>query len=159
MSLTQKRLKEVMSYDPATGKFVWLINRTNGVKAGDVVGCLDSKGYLVTAVDGKRHQLHRLAFLYMNGEFPPALVDHLNRTPSDNRWINIRAADYSTNGQNRKLDARNSSGVTGVKQNNRGSWTATAGHKGKVHFLGQYSDFFEAVCARKSGENKIWRNV
>jgi hypothetical protein len=154
MKLTQGRLKEVMSYEPNTGVFLWLIDRTNGVKAGDIVGCIESKGYKVTSIDGEAHKLHRLAFFYMTGEMPFLDVDHINGITSDNRWGNLRLVSVSENGKNRRLDKRSTSGISGV-YHHRSGWVARINSNGVRHRIGVYRDFFEACCARKSAELKL----
>src|SRR4029077_7435541 len=40
---------------------------------------------------------HRLAFLWVNGEWPREEVDHVNRVKDDNRWANLREATRSEN--------------------------------------------------------------
>lgn len=68
--LTQKRLREVLSYDPATGIFRWTITRGANAKAGFVAGSPDVKGYLRIMIDGVTYKSHRLAWLYVYGERP-----------------------------------------------------------------------------------------
>ena len=70
MALTQSRLKEVLSYDPDSGKFTWKINR-GSMKAGSVAGYLDSSnGYICIRLDGKLYKAHRLAWFYTHGYDP-----------------------------------------------------------------------------------------
>jgi len=116
--LTQARLKELLHYDPKTGEFTWLVDRTNGRKAGDAAGSL-REGYRTIGVDGTQYYSHRLAVLYMTGAWPDAglHVDHINREKHDNRWENLRVVSRSKNMRNREC-------FSGVYQNNRGRWSA-----------------------------------
>ena len=85
--LTQKRLREVLHYDPATGIFTW----TKGKRRGKVAGTThDKRGFLKVAIDNERHQLHRLAWLWMTGLHTPWSIEHVNGDHSDNRWGNLR---------------------------------------------------------------------
>jgi len=59
--LTQGRLKELLSYNPDSGKFVWEINRRGPVKVGLIAGTLNSQGYIQIVVDGRNYKAHRLA--------------------------------------------------------------------------------------------------
>src|SRR6185437_14856888 len=67
--LTQARLKELLDYDPVTGIFVWKSDRPR-VKRGDVAGGPDAWGYVKIGVDGLLFPAHRLAWLWVYGEFP-----------------------------------------------------------------------------------------
>lgn len=97
--LTQSRLKELLNYDPLTGQFTRAVPRA-GFQTGSPVGAVDSYGYLVIRVDGKPYKAHRLAFLWMTGEFPSNQVDHKNRHKGDNSWSNLRDANPSNNRAN-----------------------------------------------------------
>lgn len=44
--------------------------------------------------------------------------------------------------------------LSGVSKKN-GAWAATINHRGKSYYLGRRQSFFEAVCLRKSAENKF----
>lgn len=81
--LTQKRLYEVLDYDPASGTFIWI----NGSRKGKVAGTRqDNRGFMKVSIDGRRHLLHRLAWLWMTGAMPRANLAHLNGHHGDNRW-------------------------------------------------------------------------
>ena len=80
--LTAKRLREVLSYDPDTGVWTWLISTGRRVRAGDQAGTKRKRhGRWRISIDGCYYASARLAFLYMTGKWPPHLVDHVDRDP------------------------------------------------------------------------------
>jgi hypothetical protein len=81
--LTQERLKELFNYDPVTGFFTRLKRTSSNTIIGEKVGG-NINGYLRVSIDNKFYLLHRLAFLYMEGEFPIEFVDHIDGCGSNN---------------------------------------------------------------------------
>lgn len=112
---TQEQIKRALKYDPETGVFTWLISPSNRAKKGSVAGFMNDAGYWMIGIDNVRYRAHRLAWLYMTGEWPERKIDHENTIRSDNRWANIRLADDSQNVCNQALRADNTSGVKGVR--------------------------------------------
>lgn len=113
-SLTAARLRELLHYDPATGIFS---RRTTfrQWKAGAPVGSTMVKGYTAVWADGRHYSAHRLAWLYVHGEWPAEQIDHRNGDKADNRIANLRVVTGSVNQQNRiKCQANNSTGMLGV---------------------------------------------
>lgn len=107
--ITQTRLREVMHYEPETGEFTRLSGRRYGP-----VGTVTEKGYLRISVLGELHYAQRLAFLYMTGEWPTAIADHENGNPLDNRWENLRDADFSSSVANTIVRSTSSNSIKGV---------------------------------------------
>lgn len=85
--LTQKRLKELLKYNPDSGAFRWRVSWT---RTRLPAGCIHSDGYRRIEIDGRRYLASRLAWLYMKGRMPENFVDHINRIRDDNRWANLR---------------------------------------------------------------------
>ncbi|MES2432986.1 MAG: HNH endonuclease [Pseudomonadota bacterium] len=85
--LTQKRLREVLNYDPPTGIFTFAKGRRKGTVAGTKH---DDRGFRKVAIDGERHLLHRLAWLWMTGVMPRWNIEHRDRDRTNNRWSNLR---------------------------------------------------------------------
>jgi len=140
--LTAERLRELFAYDPATGQFTRL------VKGGKrKVGSVHSAGYVQMRVNREDHLAHRLAWLYMTGEWPADEIDHKNRVRSDNRWLNLRCADRSANSQNTAIRTDNAAGIRGVYWcEQRQKWCADIQAAGRRHRLGRF-DTQEAAAA------------
>jgi hypothetical protein len=124
-TLTQERLKEVLNYCPESGVFVWIGKTAGQRKFGNVAGTTSVSGYRDIKVDGTLFRAHRLAWLYVYGEFPPDQIDHINREKADNRLVNLRAVTQSENQHNSNLKITNKSGFKGVcyHKNNK-KWCA-----------------------------------
>jgi hypothetical protein len=122
--LTQEALKRLMSYNPETGVFTWLVDRSDKIKAGDVAGGKNSiRGYKRIGIDYKVYPAHRLAFLYMTGKWPQHFVDHIDGNRSNNAWNNLRQATPAQNAANKCMQKNNSSGHIGVwKPKGRNRW-------------------------------------
>ena len=149
--LTQEKLRQLLTYDPTTGNFVWLVNRRSKVKAGAIAGYKDANGYTKIQINGQTYSAHRLAWYYVHGVWPPQEIDHINRQRDDNRLCNLRLADKMLNNRNRKTS--NKHGVKGVhwhKMFNR--WVGQISLNGKNNHLGLYDRFEDAVQARKIAE-------
>ncbi len=82
-TVTQAELKALLHYDPASGVFTWVAGQRSGCVAGAMW-----KGYISVRIAGRNYQVHRLAWLYMTGEWPADEIDHKNTVRDDNRWTN-----------------------------------------------------------------------
>ena len=143
--LTQERLKEVIDYSPILGLF-WHIKARGGVKVGDVAGSKDNKGYIRIGIDGRLHKAHRLAWLYVHGEWPPDQIDHENNDTSDNRLFNLRLA---SNGQNRANSRKKTSSIyKGVRWRAQSrKWHTQIGKDGQNHHVGLFDSPVDAARA------------
>ena len=136
---TQARLKEMLSYDPATGVFTWRIDRSGGVRAGDIAGSRRDK-HATIGVDGSQLYAHRLACLYMTGDVPAKgmHVDHINRDGMDNRWDNLRVVSHGQNMRNRDCFKGYHESKTGF------TVTTTMSFRTEEEAIG-YRDFMESM--------------
>ena len=147
-------LKNILSYDPIGGDFLWLCDSGARKVKGNIAGHLQH-GYRKIQILGKKYSAHRLAFLYMTGELPPNQVDHINHVKDDNRWVNLRLSTYSENSKNHPMQKNNTTGIVGVNRDKRKSlWKAMITVNGKSIYLGRRKSLFEATCLRKIAENK-----
>ena len=128
--LTKSDLESVLTYDPDTGVFRWKVSLRGPVRAGMVAGRPKPNGYLSIKIRQVDYYAHRLAYLYMTGEWPSRQIDHVNRTRSDNRWSNLRPATVNQQRGNTKMQSRNSAGMKGVSLHRKsGLWRARVSTK------------------------------
>jgi hypothetical protein len=140
--LTQEYLKTLLSYDPATGMFAWRARR-GSIKAGASAGSI-CQGYINISIDGKLQKAHRLAWLYVNGEFPNGDIDHINGNRADNRIVNLRQVTRAQNMQN--MDSKNGTCGTSYAKN-ISRWRAGIRKNGKRYHLGCFATQEEAHAA------------
>lgn len=135
--LTAERLREVLDYDAETGLFTRKEPR-NRWKAGQVAGGETCHGYTGIKIDNRVYLAHRLAWLYVFGEWPSKGLDHLNGSRRDNRLVNLREATHAENAQNRR-GARRGSAVDfiGVSRY-RGVFRAQIKTDGKNKHIGYF---------------------
>jgi hypothetical protein len=113
--LTAQHLRELLHYDPSTGIFTWLVKPNRRIQIGSRVGCTIDGGYLRTRIDGHLYRLHRLAWLYVNGQWPEYDIDHIDGNPANNAITNLRDVSRSVNLQNRReAMGHNKTGILGV---------------------------------------------
>jgi len=96
----------------------------------------------------------------VTGESPKEEIDHANLIKTDNRWVNLREASHSQNMINRRdVFQNNTSGFKGVCFDKKsGKWRAYITKNGKQIALGRFSTREEAGLARKSAEQKLYRD-
>jgi len=150
------KVREILTYDPNTGRFTWSISRSSRAQAGAEAGTQDPSGYIRIQVDRKLYWAHRLAFYLVTGQEPDE-VDHINRLKSDNRWENLRAASRDQNGANLGLRSDNTSGFPGVSWNPKArKFQAYITSFRKMTSLGYFSTLEDAAQARFEAEEAIF---
>ena len=153
--ITQSELVETLKYNPETGHFIWKKKTCLKVVVGKLAGTINDRGYIVIAISKKLYRAHRLAWFYVHGVWPKDQIDHVNHVRTDNRLINLREASNQENSKNMSISKNNTSGVTGVSWSKEDrAWRAAIRANLKYIYLGQSKDKFEAICLRKSAENK-----
>lgn len=140
MELSVDYLKHLLHYNPETGEWLWQNptkpnTRLKGLKAGN----RRHDGYLLIRIRGRTYYSGRLAFFYMTGRWPEKEIDHIDRDPSNDRWVNLREATSAQNKYN-----RTTSGMVGIYRSGNDTWWAMAGNE----YLGTFQTMEEAVAAR-----------
>lgn len=138
IELTAQRLREVLSYDAVTGVFTRRVRSGNGVKVGDVAGGKHGGGYITISVLGRKYLAHRLAWLYVHGQWPAGEIDHIDGRRDRNTFANLRDVSRSVNQQNQRQSRSDSThGFFGVTRNGTG-WAARIWIGGKHFHLGTF---------------------
>lgn len=90
-------LKQLLRYEPETGKLYWLERAStsqhaatwNARFAGKEVFSISGQGYREGKIYGARYSAHRVIWAIVYGTWPDQ-VDHINGDRLDNRLINLR---------------------------------------------------------------------
>lgn len=137
--LTRDRVRELLNYDPKTGKFTWRVRTSNRIKVGDVAGVKGLNGYIFLSIDNHKLLAHRVVWYYVHGKWPPECIDHINGVRDDNRLENLRLATVSQNATNGVLRATNTSGYRGVSWSKaKQKWVASITKERKQMKLGYF---------------------
>jgi len=158
-------LRQLLSYDPETGKLFWkerpahffksdsYAERWNNRFAGrEALTARHREGYCHGSLLGSHVLAHRAAMALHNGEWPEWEVDHINGDRTDNRIDNLRAVTRSENARNVSVSQRNTSGQIGVSETARGMWVAYIREGGGHVHLGVFREFEDAVSARRAAQ-------
>ena len=160
LGLTASRLRDLLIYDPESGEFSWLprvgTDRVtkifNGQFAGHPAGSMADGWYTRICIDQRNYRAHRLAWLYMTGEWPECEVDHINLDKSDNRWSNLRIGSHVENCWNCGPKSRKRSGLPkGVTRSNSGGYRARIKVRGQEKHLGHFETKEAAAAAYVEG--------
>jgi len=155
--MNQIELKEKLFYNPATGDFFWKEGQHNHVKKGQLAGYIRTSHtgtpYRIIKINNQNYRAHKLAWLYMTGDWPKHEIDHKNRIGDDNRIKNLRDVTASQNALNRKVKSNNTTGFSGIEKRGK-KWRAIITTNKKRKYLGTFDTKDEAQRARKKAEIK-----
>lgn len=154
--ITAAQLREVLNYNPDAGVFTWRTSTGQRSKPGNVAGTLHHEGYIRIGVLGAYYAAHRLAWLYMTGEWPASVTDHIDGVRSNNRFQNLRSVNHKTNSENQRPHGRGSiSGILGVYSAPGGRWIARIRSGKTLTNLGTYSTIPAASAAYIEAKRRL----
>lgn len=145
-NLTVEKLKELLHYDPLTGIFTNRVTRGRRI-AGAQAGMVDQDGHIEIVIEGAGYRAHRLAWLYMTGEWPVHQIDHKDKNGANNAFLNLRDVPWLINAQNRNKPPANKKykaplGAQWVAKQKR--WRSKIFYNGKTRSLGFYASAEDA---------------
>jgi hypothetical protein len=149
-------VRALLSYCPSTGVMTRVSGR-GGTLAGAVAGVVNNNGYRLITIQYVKYRAHRLAWLWMTGEWPKGEIDHINGVRDDNRWENLRDVPMVTNQQNRRRALKQSqTGYLGVSRTGTdGRFKAVIQAEGREHYLGTYDTAQEAHAAYVEAKREL----
>jgi len=166
--ITPELLRQLLRYEPETGKLFWKArtpdmfkdgqkskehqcNWWNSVNAGnEAFTAKDHKGYGYGKVFNLMFKAHRVAWAIHNGAHPTDQIDHINGIPNDNRLCNLREASSKENSMNRGMSKSNKSGFVGVHfVKDAGKWRAIVRLSLKNIHIGYFDKIEDAAAARR----------
>lgn len=153
-------VKDLLDYNPQTGVFTWKVRDRkyckddrswkswNSKNSGKTAGTPDAEGYRQIKIFDKFYKAHRLAWLYIYGEWPSDQIDHIDHIRDDNRIENLRDVTESQNHWNASIQTGRTSQYKGVswhRQHNK--WRVQIKSNGKPKHLGYFTIEIEAARA------------
>jgi hypothetical protein len=128
------------------------------VHVGDIAGYLNNDGYIEIKINNILYKAHRLAWLYITGNWPIYEVDHVEgvNIPNFNKFSNLRDVQHIKNMWNiQGLIKTNTTGFRGVCFNKyRNKYYAQIKVNNKVKWLGYFNTPEEASVAYEEAKLK-----
>lgn len=153
--LTAERLREVVIFDESIGAFRWRKSgRGRWQRAGEIAGSKDDRPYPVLTIDQRTYYLHRLAWLYAHGEWPPEEIDHRRGDRKKLSLDELRPATRQQNARNQRASSRNKTGFRGVYISNK-RFAAQYGIGRAIH-IGTFDTAEQAAKAYDATVSKIY---
>ena len=172
---SQEVLRQLLRYEPETGKLFWLTRTADMMSGKDPRGpewaasawnakfggkeaftFSDPRGYRHGKILGKVYQAHRVIWKIVHG-VDPDVIDHIDGDPRNNRIGNLRNCSVSENSRNYKKDAGQTStyrGVCWVARDKKWGARISNGRNGKVS-LGNFDSEMDAALAYDAAAIKL----
>lgn len=145
--ITVEQLKEILHYDPISGLFTWLVDKTGKARVGTTAGT-KSHRYIRISIGNRGYPASHLAWLYMTGEWSTQIIDHKDLDRGNNCWENLREASKQQNNVNRDCRKDSLTGHKGVHyRKNRKKYVAYIKADGKIKNIGSFKSAEEAAIA------------
>jgi hypothetical protein len=147
--ITAEHVRSLLKYDADSGVFTWRVRPCYSMRAGDIAGSPDPiNRYVRIKIGGELYLAHRLAWLYVYGEWPQNEIDHKDRNRENNRLSNLRTATPQENRCNKKIYANNLTGAKGVYWHKQhGKYAAAIQANGNRKHLGLFDSIYKASQA------------
>jgi hypothetical protein len=154
VTLTQDRLKYLLTYNKDTGNFTWNLDVAN-ISKGSFAGWVSGKLYVQIGIDRKVYEAQILAWLYVTGKFPENEIDHKDTNSLNNRWDNLREVTHAQNHAN-ILTEPGQYGYYGVRRRGNNRWWSQIKVNGISHYLGMFKTPQQAELAYLEAREKFF---
>lgn len=154
---TYEQIRKAFKYDQETGALTWLRPSQNVALIEKPAGSVAATGYIVINFSRKFGPLlaHRIAHIWMTGDWPRGQIDHINGCRTDNRWANLRDVSSTENCHNTHKPSKNNQlGLRGVSACGS-KYRSRIMAFGKTHDLGVFDLAEDARLAYLSAKTRL----
>lgn len=140
-------LWELFDYSIITGQLFY----KTGPKKGCPAGGFNPRGKqrINVRAQGQPWGVHQVVWKMITGSDAGQRIDHHDRNPHNNAWINLRLATHAENMKNR-------TGVKGYYKHSTGSgWVAQIVNGSQWQYLGYYSTEAKARAAYEKASKRL----
>ncbi len=139
--------KEMFNY--IDGELYWRIAPSGKIAIGQKVGTLTKTGYIKVSINHKRHPVHKIIWIMLNGEIPEGMtITHLDKNKTNNKIENLMLCKFSETYFGKRIYSNNTSGYKGVYWDEATQkWRAAIGYKGRKFALGYFESKEKAYAA------------
>lgn len=168
MEVDINKLREMLRYNAETGRLFWKTRPLssfatehagkvwNSHFVGAEAGSIHTDGYRHVEIGRRKFLSHRIVWALVYGVWPEGFIDHIDHNRMNNKISNLRVVTRVENNRNASLRADNTSGAVGVRwHKNSRKWEARVGVSGRLHYLGLFAKFDDAVLARKLADQEV----
>ena len=150
--INEKNIKDIFNYQD--GELLWKIHK-KGNKGIDSIAGSFSDRYKKVIYCQKSYQIHRLIWIWHNGDIPKNMViDHIDNIKLNNKIDNLRLVTQTKNCHNRKGEYGVTKYYTNPKNTDKVKYRATLIENGNRHNLGVYNTEKEAREAYEKAKTK-----
>jgi Recombination endonuclease VII/HNH endonuclease len=93
--VTHAELLSILSYESATGFFVWRRAPGKNIRAGARAGTVGANGHRIIGINFRDYTAQRLAWFYAHGKWPTAKLKHLDGRNDNNAIANLAEVNGS----------------------------------------------------------------
>ena len=93
--LSRAQLIKLLDYNPVNGDWTWKVDMNYNARMGEKAGFISNTGYHCIRIKGQDYAAHRLAWLYVHGDWPKHQIDHIDGNKLNNRISNLRDVTFS----------------------------------------------------------------
>lgn len=153
---SQSYLRACFNYVPLTGELIWkcrprehfeslrVFNMWNTSFVGRLAGTRTQSGHRKVFLDMRQVLVHRVIWKWMTGDDPTHEIDHRDGDGDNNRWVNLREATRTQNGQNRLGSKRRRDALPKGVRSNGITYSAKIVVNGIRHKIGVFDSPEEA---------------
>lgn len=149
-SISYEMLSSVFRHDPIND----VLEKNYPFKGWAILGYANKTPYQRDRAFGTKIMRHRIVWMLHYRSWPVAAIDHIDGNSKNNKINNLRECTVAENGQNRRINSNNKTGITGVRFN-RGKWEVNIRKNKGLFYIGRFDDKSAAINALKESKRLL----